>query len=508
MYLNQVEDDKNTGKLSKTQYQNAMEQVLALVERQKLKKAKRMDSMNDSADTPRPLTSDDDLSADFSEDDDEETKPSQDEQSKKVVTKPPEAIIDLEIVPEIDLTKSNSPPRGSSSKNGSSSSSSSRKSKRWDNGSSSRSRINSIRYNNFDGSLEVKPWKNPSDDRPNVVAGCLIKPPRPAKYDIPRAGSPPLLGVPCRELPPADPLVLDFINNDITRTINIDNKPTEIRFYEDVAVAMMNGDEPIEISFNSGQRRIIFGDKETYMLSFNDVGREVLIGGKIHRVRLGAPTRELYIDNKWYECYFGGPGILIEIDREYRVIKLDGPAPQVQFGGRRTDLCAGRINLIINAKTIIPVYLDAKPQKFDIEGKIHTLRFVDALKTVLINEEPFKVEFGGLPKPVIVHDKKHFIRFTRLPTGIQPGYVKIKDMEGQRGLSPPRVENENSMDRVISLDGFGQTDFDSKVVDQMVTEPALPMHGSRKTEQPVMENPIQPLVPPPVPNVFKTFSKY
>ena len=82
--------------------------------------------------------------------------------------------------------------------------------------------------------------------------------------------------------------------------------------------------------------------------------------------------------------------------------------------------------------------------RFDIEGKPHVLRFVEALNTVLINGQPIKVEFGGLPKPIIVRGKKHFIRFTVLPRGIKPGYVNIVNMEGGRLPSPPRAENENS----------------------------------------------------------------
>jgi pre-mRNA cleavage complex 2 protein Pcf11 len=44
-------------------------------------------------------------------------------------------------------------------------------------------------------------------------------------------------------------------------------------------------------------------------------------------------------------------------------IKLDGPPPQVKIGTiKRTDLVVGKINLIINARSMVPVFLDAKPQ--------------------------------------------------------------------------------------------------------------------------------------------------
>jgi pre-mRNA cleavage complex 2 protein Pcf11 len=83
-----------------------------------------------------------------------------------------------------------------------------------------------------------------------------------------------------------------------------------------------------------------------------------------HRIRLGAPTRELYVDGKWYECCFGGPPVTVEIGGKMHMARLEGPPPQVKIGlVKRTDLVAGKINLIINAKTMVPVYLDATSQR-------------------------------------------------------------------------------------------------------------------------------------------------
>lgn len=80
------------------------------------------------------------------------------------------------------------------------------------------------------------------------------------------------------------------------------------------------------------------------------------------RIKLGGPTRELYIDGKYYECYFGGKAIDIKLGSKSVNIKLEGPAPQVKIGNRRTDLVLGKINLIINARNMVPVFLDSKPQ--------------------------------------------------------------------------------------------------------------------------------------------------
>lgn len=64
-----------------------------------------------------------------------------------------------------------------------------------------------------------------------------------------------------------------------------------------------------------------------------------------------------------------------------------------------------------------------------------TLEFIDSLQTVLLNGRPFKVEFGGLPKPVLVNNTKHFIRFSVLPRGFRPGHVRITGMRGEQPKS-------------------------------------------------------------------------
>lgn len=71
------------------------------------------------------------------------------------------------------------------------------------------------------------------------------------------------------------------------------------------------------------------------------------------------------------------------------------------------------------------------------------MEFTDALQTVLLNGRPFKVEFGGLPKPIIVRDKKHFIRFSVLPRGVRAGHVKITGMRGESPTeSPPSTQTQ------------------------------------------------------------------
>ncbi|XP_076676323.1 pcf11 cleavage and polyadenylation factor subunit isoform X2 [Andrena cerasifolii] len=269
-----------------------------------------------------------------------------------------------------------------------------------------------------------------------------------------------------RELPPPDPKLLDDIARDTMKSINIDNIPREIRYYGQTGVVFMNWDDPREIGFQDGIRRILIDDKDTITCAFNDPYKEFIYEGEVHRIKLGAPTRELYVDDRWYECYFGGMPVTIDLGGKKVSVKLEGPPPQVKIGTvKRTDLVVAKINLIINARNMVPVFLDAKPQIFEIEGKPHTLEFIDSLQTVLLNGRPFKVEFGGLPKPIIVRDKKHFIRFSVLPRGVRPGYVKIAGMRGEEPIesppTPPLLTQKPKVDTTSAPTQFSAVEHES-----------------------------------------------
>ncbi|KAL6259064.1 hypothetical protein P5V15_008985 [Pogonomyrmex californicus] len=288
------------------------------------------------------------------------------------------------------------------------------------------------------------PMTNLMTNMPPLASGRNVSPNTSSKYDLedndqnygntimknPNSHS--------RELPPPDPKLLTEIARDTMKSINIDNIPREIRYYGQTGVVFMNWDDPREIGFQDGIRRILIDEKDTITCAFNDQYKEFMYEGEVHRIKLGAPTRELYVDDCWYECYFGGMPITIELGGKKVSVKLEGPPPQVKIGTvKRTDLVVAKINLIINARNMVPVFLDAKPQIFEIEGKPHTLEFTDALQTVHLNGRPFKVEFGGLPKPIIVRDKKHFIRFSVLPRGVRAGHVKITGMRGEGPIESP-----------------------------------------------------------------------
>lgn len=236
---------------------------------------------------------------------------------------------------------------------------------------------------------------------------------------------------------------LSGVSNE--RTINIDSIPREIRFYDEVAIAFMkeNGGEPKEIGFQSGERRVLVDNKDSIVLSFNDSYKSFNIDGVTYQIRFGSPIRELYINNMWYECFFGDPPANITLDGQIRTFKIDGPSPQVRIGNLRTDLVVGKIDLYVDVHLKVSLYLDAQIQHFELDSQKHTVQFADYFLTVLIDGEQFGVEYGGMPKKIRFGGRDHYIRFSVMPEGVVPGMIYIKNMlrtERHRGMqSPPPI---------------------------------------------------------------------
>ncbi|XP_063537614.1 pre-mRNA cleavage complex 2 protein Pcf11 [Cydia strobilella] len=279
----------------------------------------------------------------------------------------------------------------------------------------------------------------PTPQMGNFQGECPLEP-----YD--RSGTPPPLGAPGVIIPPTNIQALEYVDQDPVKTIQIDGIPREIRFYGETAVIMMDWDDPREIKFLPGSRRVTFDNKDSIVLNFNEDYKQVEIDDQVFNIRFGAPTRELFVNGRWHECFFGGAPLGAIIDGKPRLIHLEGPLPQVDIGKlKRTDLVGGKINLIVDATQMCPVFLDAKVQKFSINNQFFTIRFVDAFRTVLINEQPFQVEFGGLPRPIFIGNEKHFIRFSVLPRHVRPGHNPPPGMQGaevapNEAVVPTRVE--------------------------------------------------------------------
>lgn len=109
----------------------------------------------------------------------------------------------------------------------------------------------------------------------------------------------------------------------------------------------------------------------------------------------------------------------------------------------------------------------------------HIIKFADALETVLINNHPFNIQFGGSAVPIIVNCKKHYIRLTELPPDVVPGEVEIVSMSGRTkkptsGMPPPvRPNTQWGGSNPLSQIDNGVRNAAEVEVDH---EPALPMH--------------------------------
>lgn len=297
-----------------------------------------------------------------------------------------------------------------------------RNNKSWNSRSENESRFSQNR---------IEPWSR--GPRPNYSHSSKSFVPLPM-YEVPGpttpfASSSPDWTVPV--IPPSDPVILDMIAHDTTQSINIDGVSREVRFYGPTAITFVSWEDPREIYFQGPPKNVIFDDLFSVLCHFNTTDREFLLDCQPHRVRLGAPTRELYLDGKFYECYFGGPPIFTDLGGVKRSVKLEGPPPSVNIGTtKRQDLVAGRITIIVDNTYNIPVYLDAKPQRIDVGNMALILRFIDGLMRAMINDQPFKVNYNGPPQAIIVRGNKHYLRFTGLPSNIRPGYAAISQMMG------------------------------------------------------------------------------
>jgi pre-mRNA cleavage complex 2 protein Pcf11 len=235
------------------------------------------------------------------------------------------------------------------------------------------------------------------------------------------------------------------ILNNKMRTLRLDGtKDHLLRFYNETAVIFNDVGEPHDIKFSAGQSRVVIDDQYSIDLNFNDVYKPFFIDGTMHQIKFGSPTRELYIDHHFYECYFNNQPTQIVLNNNLRRVRIEGNAPEVKIGRKRNDLVLGLINIVIDAEAVVPVFLDTSVQYFEFKGKILTLQFADFFLSVVINNDPFKVEFGGLPKNFTLNGQKHFIRFTGLPDSVHPGRVNMVGMRRtnlfRNCRSPPIIE--------------------------------------------------------------------
>ena len=359
-------------------------------------------------------------------------------------------------------------------------------------------------------SLNNAPWtpmnksfNKPGDIMPQKMA---VMPPPPVpifaggkpEVPLPHQQPPPTVN---RDLPFATKEELDQISADPVSTIDIDMQPRDIRYFGEMATIVMAPGDVRELSFTltgfeDMTRRIIIDDKLTLKLPVNMPNyMPFVLNGVEHRIKLGAPTRELWIDGQWYQCYFN-ESIRVQLGPIFHRVFLEGPPPIVTIGKLPLKhICLGTVQLIIDGDINYPttIYLDSKPQLVDIAGKPHVFRFVEGIKTLLINGHPFMTQFGGTPMVVYVNQERHYLRLTSLPEGVKADRVKFQNLDGSKGSnspshlgqdfgppSPPMASNENSMD------GTESGSFENKAFDRllsMLPSPSAPRPNNKESRR-------------------------
>lgn len=99
------------------------------------------------------------------------------------------------------------------------------------------------------------------------------------------------------------------------------------------------------------------------------------------------------------------------------------------------------------------LFLFFLPSRFEINGRPLILRFKDKFNTILINEVPVGLQFGGNPVPIYFNDQQHFLRLTELPPMVTPGEVSVNGMDPTE--DNPILLDTNSMDVPAVENGTG-----------------------------------------------------
>jgi hypothetical protein len=86
------------------------------------------------------------------------------------------------------------------------------------------------------------------------------------------------------ELPQIGPLILDLIAQDTVKTVRLPGVLKEVLFYGDTAVVMLAWDDPREIGFQEGARKVTFDGRESVLCSLNDIYKECIFYGSTHRL--------------------------------------------------------------------------------------------------------------------------------------------------------------------------------------------------------------------------------
>ena len=254
-----------------------------------------------------------------------------------------------------------------------------------------------------------------------------------------------------------------------TPKIRIDGFDREIRTYGHQGIILLNWDDPRAISFEEPELNyaydIVFENYKFVMtMTLKEGYKEFTLDNKCHKIKLGFPSREIFIDNKGYQCYFTtNKPTFVHLEGQRRNIHIDGKKPNVYIKESKDyRFLAGRIEMIVDedSSNVHKVYLDARPQIIKLSQKVFiVIKFILSFKQVIINGDRFDVQFGGSPIAISIPIKdskneyeNHFISFAGLPEVVVPGEIKLVGMQDDEKIFPNYFKyEENCMEFNLSV---------------------------------------------------------
>uniref|UniRef100_A0A1I8ADH8 C2H2-type domain-containing protein n=1 Tax=Steinernema glaseri TaxID=37863 RepID=A0A1I8ADH8_9BILA len=250
-------------------------------------------------------------------------------------------------------------------------------------------------------------------------------------------------------LPPQKPVIVTdetprFEGLPQNNRIFVNGRAYEVFYIDNVAVIERYG-LPHRIFFSGPPRDVVI-DGVPHRVAFGEEKR-VFIDGELHVLRLGSPSRELYIGGYPFKGIFGGPPIIATINGRRHEIRLGGPAPEVNIDADpsyelQRYMPEARRNVGMNPAPKLQSKEPKKPSE-----DIFTL-----LKR-LEKQGLFKKPTGNAPET----------KQPEPPKSVAPSRPVIHDFSSQRGDTPP---NDLLETRDVRFLGIRY----SKVVESILTK--------------------------------------
>ena len=93
---------------------------------------------------------------------------------------------------------------------------------------------------------------------------------------------------------------------------------------------------------------------------------------------------------------------------------------------------------------------------------------------LLINDHPFRTEFGGMPMVVYVNQVKHYLRLTALPGGVKLNAIKLWNMEESHNIQQNPSLALMTDNKEVSPKNSSQVDSGSNIDSSLLTPSVNP----------------------------------